>query len=692
MSIRSITCIGGVFMSMLCGASAIAADLTPPLKRVSLSSAGVGYFEHEMEINGATTLTLSVARDQIDDVLKSLTVTGAAGGAVSVRMPGSEPLERSFRDLPFTPAALSSPIRLLSELRGSEVIIEGPRAIRGQLMAVEAENVQAQDSGRTILTRTRVSVMTKDGLQQAVLQDVQSLRFADERLRDQVARALGMIAAQQENGPRQLSIVFSGDGKRTVKIGYVVATPIWKVAYRLQLGANDKGRLQGWAILENTSGRDWDEVDLTLLSGNPVTFRQPLYQAYYTDRPTIAVETPNRLLPLIDQGELSFAKVEPPPRPMPAAAPLGANTSNMSAQWSPRSRMMADAPPAPAQGYEVESKPSPVAEASESQSQIVLRLPERQTIASGQSLMTPIIDAEIPAIRHTMLDGVRPVIAVEIANNAKTGLPPGAITFYDQNAVSSYLGDGRIGALPPGEKRLVGFASDLNVRIMREPPLTTERHSAKIADNVVQVQNRIRTTVSYRMKSSAPEGRIVVIDVPRQPGVTLIEPKETDANVSLILNGYRIRHPLEAGKEDVLNVVTEQVRLESMDFGMLQRVDRSMMDYAYNIVQNGEIDAETKAIFTKLMAMKQVALTAEEEIQQANESRDEIVSEQERLRDNLARIPSGSDLQKRYLKQMAQQEDRMESLLTRIEELRAQKSKADAELRRWLSEMSQKRE
>ncbi len=667
------------------------ADTSPPLKRVSLSSAGVGYFEHEAQIDGPTTLTLTVPRDQIDDVLKSLVVTGSAGSAVSVRMPGSEPLSRSFRDFPFTPAGLTSPHQLLNELRGAEISIEGSRKIQGKLMSAQPE-VTTLGDGKTTTVQYRISVMTQAGLQQAILQDIQSLRFEDEKLRDQMSRALELVASAQENGPRLLDITLSGEGKRTVRIGYVVSTPVWKVTYRVRLDKNDKAHLQGWAILENTSGRDWDNVSLTLLSGNPVTFRQPLYQAYYIDRPVVPVEIPNRMLPMVDKGELNQQPRQQLAKPAVPASPIVSNASNRAAQWDARSKesmnMVTASGPAGSE-YAAEAPPPPAAEMSESQTQIVFTLPEAQTIASGQSMMVPIISQEIPAIRHTLLEGVKPVVAVEIANNTSTGLPPGAITFFDDTGSSSYLGDGQIGALPAGEKRLVGFAADLNVRIMRDPTVSTTQHSASIADNIIHVKNKTRQTTTFRMKSSAPEKRIVVIDIPRNPGETLVEPKEGSENVTLILNGYRIRHTLEAGKEETLNIVTESTGMETIGFDALQRLDRDSMDsYEVWFTQNGAIDELTKKIFREIADIRKDAVEADEAIASLQEERETIVSEQERLRQNLARVPSGSDLQKRYLKQMTQQEDRMEEILRQIDTEKARKAKSDAALRAYLSRMS----
>ncbi|HVB15631.1 MAG TPA: hypothetical protein VNF04_03790, partial [Stellaceae bacterium] len=82
----------------------------PVLKRVVLSTGGVGYFEFEAQVEGDATLALDVPLDQVDDVLKSLVIYDAAGSAGEITLPGREPLNQSFADLPFTRAALQSEV------------------------------------------------------------------------------------------------------------------------------------------------------------------------------------------------------------------------------------------------------------------------------------------------------------------------------------------------------------------------------------------------------------------------------------------------------------------------------------------------------------------------------------------------------------------------------------------------------
>src|SRR5882762_11031253 len=97
---------------------ALAQDLA--LKRVMLSSGGLGYFEYEATVENDATLRLTVPLDQVDDVLKSLVVYDDKGGVGGLSLPGKEPLKQAFKDSPFDEAALQSPSDLLAALKGAQ--------------------------------------------------------------------------------------------------------------------------------------------------------------------------------------------------------------------------------------------------------------------------------------------------------------------------------------------------------------------------------------------------------------------------------------------------------------------------------------------------------------------------------------------------------------------------------------------
>ncbi|RJF89245.1 hypothetical protein D3874_21605 [Oleomonas cavernae] len=307
MAIRNALAAATIGLAGIAAGSAAAADLT--LERVMLSTGGVGYFEWEAKVEGNTTLTLDVPLDQVDDVLKSLVVFDDKGGVGGIELPGLEPVSQLFRDLPFGPEALESPVALLNALQGSEVIATGSRTLTGRLLKVEPETVQLPDGGGVTI-RHRVTLATESGLQQLVLEDAQSVKFADPALQAQVDKALAALSVAHARDRRSLTIASNGQGARTVRVAYVVATPLWKTSYRLILPADlesTQSRLQGWAVIENMSGQDWKDVELTLVSGSPVTFRQALYASYYVDRQEVPVEVVGRILPNVDTGSSAYA-------------------------------------------------------------------------------------------------------------------------------------------------------------------------------------------------------------------------------------------------------------------------------------------------------------------------------------------------------------------------------------------------
>src|SRR5690606_31870413 len=160
-----------------------------PLRRVVLASIGLAQFTHAGSVSAGSSIDLPVRLDQVDDLLKSLTVFDREGGIGAVSLPGKAPLQELFRDLPFGPEALGSPSALLNALVGSEIEIAGPVNAKGRVFRVEPFEARLPNDGGT-LTRHRLSLMTDGGLVQAVLEDVTTLQFTDPQARAQIERAL----------------------------------------------------------------------------------------------------------------------------------------------------------------------------------------------------------------------------------------------------------------------------------------------------------------------------------------------------------------------------------------------------------------------------------------------------------------------------------------------------------------------
>ena len=670
------------------GADRAAAAEALSLKRVMLSTGGVGYFEHEAMIEGDAQLELEVRLDQVDDVLKSIVVYDDRGGVGSFSLPGREPLAQLFRDLPFGPEALASPVALLNALQGAEVRVAGARALTGRLIRVVPEAVRLPDGAGTT-TRHRVSLWTGQGIRHLLFEEAESVQFLDSRLQAQVERALAAIAAHRVRDKRTLKVAIEGAGRRAVRVAYVVGTPLWKATYRLTLpmdrGAG-KGSLQGWAVVENMSGHDWRDVELTLLSGNPVTFRQALYAAYYVHRPEVPVEVLGRILPRPDEGvivggrtrlererELRKTELEGALRFEDVQTPLEAMAKGVAPGLA-AARPMAMAPPARA------------AVSEEAATQVVFRVPGTVSVEAGHSLLVAIVDSEVPARRLSLYQPQthlsHPLAAVGLTNQTGSGLPPGVLTLYEEGGESgrtAYVGDARLATLPLGEERLLSFALDQKTHVSRE--VRDRRRIVKAAINrgVLRLTVTQAQTTEYLLKAPAEEDRLVLIEVPRRAGWKLVSPDPEE--VALTDSHYRIERPIAKAGEDSFEVTLERPVVETVRIATLS-LERML---AY--VRSNELSPELRGAFARMAELQGEVGRHERRLAELERKRKKIFEEQTRIRNNMARVPRESDIYRRYLDKLDAQETELERLAAASEETLALKAKASENLSRYIANL-----
>jgi hypothetical protein len=664
-------------MLALMAVPALAGDLV--LKRVMLSAGGVAYLEHEAEVTDNAELTLDVPLSQVDDVLKSIVVYDSKGGVGSAQLAGRDPLSQMFKELPFGANALASPAALLNALQGAEIRVGASRPVVGRLLQVVPEATQVGEHGTT--TRNRVSVLTNSGLQQFMLEDADSVSFVDPALQAQVEKALGEIAAHRAKDRRHIVIKTLGTGTRTLRIGYVVEASLWKANFRLTLPQDlkaDKAHLQGWAVLENMSGQDWKDVELTLLSGNPVSFRQAIYEAYYVTRPEVPVEVLGRVLPKPDAGGVKYdtARVQQfhfgggtsfgAPAGVAAPAPVSIDPAAAGA---------ADLPQI--------SRAANTAEAEEGSTQVAFRIPAAISIASGQSALVPIVEADLPAERLALFQFVtsvtHPLASLRLRNDTPVGLPSGVLTIYEQTAAGiAYVGDARISQLPAGESRLVSYAVDEKTRIVQDRQYIAGISKAKITRGQIVLTNTERQTTVYKIAAPATEDRRVIIEHPRAPSWTLVEPE----NPELTAAAYRFTVDLKAGETR-----TVTVRLEAPISDTLSVADMSK-DKIASITDTAGIDPAIKRAFADLAQLRHVAADKEAAEAQIQSKLEALKSDQSRIRDNIAKIGSDSALYKRYLEKLTEQETQFETLQAAAEKAAAETLAARARVDSFIAGMT----
>jgi hypothetical protein len=260
-----------------------------PIKRVVLYKNGIGYFEHLGRVRDNQDVTVSFTSGQLNDVLKSLTVLDLNGGRITgVAYGSAAPVERQLGDLRIPTGDKTSLAEFLGALRGARLEVRnGSTTITGRLLSVERKT---RISGGTTVETDYLSLITDGGeLHTTEISPAFSVRLLDRGLAGKVERFLDLVSSAREPDTRKMVISTAGSGERNLFVSYISEAPVWKTTYRIVLDSKSgaKPLLQGWAIVDNTVGQDWDNVDLSLVAGAPQSFIQNLSQPYYTQRPVI---------------------------------------------------------------------------------------------------------------------------------------------------------------------------------------------------------------------------------------------------------------------------------------------------------------------------------------------------------------------------------------------------------------------
>ncbi len=260
-----------------------------PIERVVLYKNGVGYFEHLGHVRDSQDIAISFTSGQLNDVLKSLTVLDLNGGRITgVAYGSAAPADRQLGDLRLSLGEKATLADFLGGLRGARLEVRSATAaIGGRLLSVERKYRAV--NGATIETDT-VSLITDNGeLRTAELSPSVSIRLLDRGLAGKVDRYLDIASAAREPDVRRMVISTGGTGERSVFVSYISEVPVWKTTYRIVLSSKtgESPLLQGWAIVDNTVGEDWDKVQLSLVAGAPQSFIQNLSQPYYARRPVL---------------------------------------------------------------------------------------------------------------------------------------------------------------------------------------------------------------------------------------------------------------------------------------------------------------------------------------------------------------------------------------------------------------------
>lgn len=678
-----------VIVALMClGSPAHAAETAIlPLTKIVLYSSGVGYFQHDGLVQDRAQLDLRFNAGQINDLLKSLIVQDLGDGKVaSVTYSSRDPVAKTLGSFSINLNGNPSLGQLLTQVRGEAVEVGSPNLLAGTLIGVEKKQEAVTDGAqRRVIETEYLNLLTDDGFRSIALPSIQRIKLVNAALNRELQTALAVLATNHDTQKKTLSILFDGNGSRRARVAYLTETPIWKTSYRLVLDDSRPPFLQGWAIVENTTEHDWSDVNLSLVSGRPISFIMDLYQPLYQPRPVVEPELYATLKPQVygeamEQGAGAGDKAEAEKRE---------DQAKDARRRLEAKKMLRSGAPAPASeaGFadEVRSMAmkegvEPAAVGQETGALFEYRLATPVALPRQRSAMFPILGQEIQgrkvSIYNQTVNAKHPLHGYRLQNSSPLYLMQGPMTVFDGGA---YAGDARIEDVAPGQERLISYALDLRTEVeSKSEGGRQELVTVAIKKGTLWVTRRMIEDRTYEIKNRDQKERAVLIEHPYRADWKLLEPKEPEERTRDL---YRFAIPVEAGKSASLRVkeslpVQESVQL--MDGGLNQ---------IGLYLQAKEVGQSVKDALQKVVVLRNKLEETRSRRARQEQRIGEITAEHSRIRDNMQRLQQNSELYHRYVKKLDQQETELETIRKTIESLKGTEDQQRRELQTFLMEL-----
>jgi hypothetical protein len=649
-----------------------------PLSKVVLYSSGVGYFQHDGTVQGNARLDLRFKADTVNDLLKSLVVQDLGGGRVAaVTFESRDPITKTLQSFGINLTRNPTVGQLLDQVRGERVEVAAPTTITGTILGVERKD-QPVGIGNppAVVPVEYLNLVTDDGLRSLALSQIQRIRLLNENLNGELQQALAVLATGHDVQRKTVALTFAGQGSRPARVAYLIETPVWKTSYRLMLGEESPPLLQGWAIVENATDQDWSGVQLSLVSGRPLSFIMDLYQPQYAKRPVVEPELYAALRPPVHESTM-----EPAPMAAAGAEMLAAAAPRDHARAMKRPELPAAAPeammlkedtrPDLAQGVAAGAAGREAGELFEYALESPVSLP-RQTSAM-LPILTQRIEGQKLSIYNSFVHPKHPLNGYRLKNTSPLHLMQGPLTVFDAGA---YAGDARLEDVAPGQDRLISYALDLKseVETLAEPS-RQELTTVSFRKGTFLATRKLMEARTYQVRNRDQKAKTVLIEHPFRAEWTLKEPAQAPERSR---DFYRFALAVEGGQSAKLLVREERLTQQTL------RLSDAGWDQITFILQGAQLSPAAREALHKAAALRDRIGQTSTRRGQLEQRLREIAQEQSRIRENMAKLPQNSELYSRYVKKLDQQETESEKLQKEIEGLKSAEAVQRKELNDYL--------
>ncbi|MEP6788114.1 MAG: hypothetical protein ABJB40_06775, partial [Acidobacteriota bacterium] len=469
-------------------------------------------------------------------------------------------------------------------------------------------------------------------------------------------------ASTRRRDAKTISITSQGSGQREMVVSYVISAPIWKTTYRVVLDPEGKPFFQGWAIVDNVSDEDWQNVQLSLVSGSPVSFIQNLQKPLYRYRPIIPIPDDLNLDPQVYDAEGGTGTGSGNGYGSgsgngngngSANATVDVSSASLSNNYMSGQTTVSDALINEQGGIQTAATGSELGDLFE------YRIGNPVTVSRNRSALIPIVqtkmDGERVSIYNETTRADRPMGGMMLTNTTALTFEGGSLTVLDRDA---YAGEALMERLKPKEQRLISFALDLGTRVSVET--TGDARPAqlvKVVNGVFQVHYFKTQTKKYRLTNQTDREKVIYVEHPVQKDWGLAA--ETAKPEIVTDKFYRFRVVLKPFEKVELPITERQGLMDSYS------LSRVTSDQVKLFISRNYIDEMTRAKLERLINLRTQMADIDAKIEVLDKEVERIEADQKRLRDNieaLSKTPEAKTLIERYIAKAGEQETRLEEM------------------------------
>ena len=678
---------------------------TLPIKRVIVYSNGVAYIERRGFVAGNAEVNLSFKQSQVDDVLKSMVLLDLGQGRIgAVSYNSSQPVTARTAEIPFSVESKSENseqsdgglAEVLAQLQGAKVVVTSTKGTAtGAILTVEKRKVVSKDKDETetsLPVNYALVIASETGeISSFDMNEVRSVKLLDEDTRRDLNEFANATASARRRDAKTITVTSEGTGRREMIVSYTIAAPIWKTTYRVVLDEAGKPFFQGWAIVDNVSDEDWTNIQLSLVSGTPISFIQPIQKPLYRYRPIVPIPEDLKLQPQIYDPESGVGNGEgsgtgsgfgsgdgdgqgnaPPPPPTEKREFESAN-NNFIVSSGFKDTGVSDALINEKSGVQTAANGAEIGDL------FAYNIEQPVTISRNRSALIPIVQTKMEGERVSIFredaenNQPRPMSGLLLKNITAMTFEGGSMTVLDHDA---YAGEALMERLKPKEQRLISFALDLGTLVTIEKKEDREpAQIIKAAGGIFEIHYFRTDKKIYKLTNQTDRAKTIYIEHPLREKWILSEssakPDFTTARF------YRFRLELKPFETKEIAVAENLGMKDSYTLSTLSPKDLELF------VARKFIDETIRSKLSKLIDLRMQINQINAKLVSFDSEIEAITADQARFRENieaLAKTPEAKQLIARYIAKANEQESRLEQINKERQTFSSEKERLEREL------------